>query len=232
MINEEKYSVRSVYAAIKEEILNKALACERNPDEISLVAVSKGYSEESIQELYQLGQRQFAENRLVEGAQKIAVLPSDCVWHFIGHLQSNKLAKIISQFTLIHSVDNFAIAQKISQIAGKLDCSVSILLQVNTSGENTKQGLSAEEWETVLDDLNLLPNLCVEGLMTMAPFTREEPVIRKCFKKLAQLRDQWKGRMSNSEIFHHLSMGMSNDYLIAIEEGATLLRIGSALFKN
>jgi hypothetical protein len=218
------------YCQIEQQVREKALACGRQPQEITLVAISKTYPVESIQSVYQEGGRVFGESRVQEALQKIPVLPPDCQWHLIGTLQSNKVSKAISAFRLIHSVDHLQLAQKISHASQEKGITTSILLQVNTSGEVTKHGLSGEEWEKALESINQLSHLRVEGLMTMAPYTEDQELIRSCFRKLYQLREKWRSQMKDPTSFCHLSMGMSNDYLIAIEEGATLLRIGSAIF--
>lgn len=220
------------YQDIVRQVSEKAVACGRCPDEVSLITVTKTRPIESIQSVYGQGARDFGENRLQEALEKIPYLPSDCRWHFIGTLQSNKIGKVLSYFDLIHSVDSFVLAEKISQASLGKGCITSILLQVNTSGERTKHGLSGEEWEQVLEAVNSLSHIRIEGLMTMAPYTSDQAMIRACFRKLYQLREAWHGRMRDPAAFRHLSMGMSNDYLIAIEEGATLLRIGSAIFES
>lgn len=218
------------YQEIKRKIEKKALACGRQPQEITLITVSKTYPIERMQVAYQEGGRNFGENQVREALQKIPYLPSDCHWHFIGKLQRNKVIKALPYFHLIHSVDSFSLAQKISQVSQAKAMMTSILLQVNTCGEKTKQGLLSEEWQQMLESLNQLPHLRIEGLMTIAPYTDDEAVIRSCFHQLYKLRDRWRNQMKDPTSFQHLSMGMSNDYLIAIEEGATLLRIGSAIF--
>jgi pyridoxal phosphate enzyme (YggS family) len=225
-------SVATHYAQVVHSVQAKALACGRQPQEISLIAVSKTYPIESIQSVYQEGCREFGENRVQEALEKMAYLPKDCKWHLIGSLQSNKVGKAISAFHLIHSVDTPLLAQKISQASQAKGVTTSILLQVNTSGEKTKHGLSAEEWQHSLEVINQFSHLKVEGLMTMAPYTEDQHIMRSCFRKLYQLRETWRGQMKEPAIFQHLSMGMSHDYLIAIEEGATLLRIGTAIFDS
>lgn len=219
-----------MYAQILKKVHDKAEECGRQADEITVIAVSKGLPLPSLELAYQEGARHFGESRLQEALTKIAHLPSDCRWHLIGTLQSNKAAKAVSSFQLIHSVDTPALARKISQASEARGFETSILLQVNTSGETAKHGLSAEGWKEALPELNQLPFLKIEGLMTMAPLTEDQKVIRSCFRELRELRDQWRTRMKDPASFKHLSMGMSHDYLIAIEEGATLLRIGTAIF--
>lgn len=215
---------------ILEQLKHKAEECGRLVDDLTLIIVTKNQSSESIQQLYQAGGRDFGESRLQEGLLKVDCLPSNAKWHFIGTLQSNKIGKVLSCFDLIHSIDSFELAKKISRMSEERDKRTAILLQVNTSLEPSKHGLTAESWEGHLDSLNHLKGIKIEGLMTMAPLTRDQDLIRKSFRSLYQLREKWSRNMREPEIFQHLSMGMSSDYLIAIEEGATLLRIGSAIF--
>lgn len=223
-------SVPTHFGQVAQIVREKALACGRPPQEISLVAVSKNCPVESIASAYEEGCKLFGESRVLEALDKIPQLPSDCLWHLIGSLQKNKVSKAISAFQLIHSVDTPELAQKISQASQAQNLTTAILLQVNTSGELTKHGLSPLEWERSLDFINELPHLKIEGLMTMAPFTEDEQVIRSCFRSLYQLRERWRSQIKEPALFQQLSMGMSHDFLIAIEEGATLLRIGSAIF--
>lgn len=219
---------RSVLASIEE----KALSCGRNPAEITLITVTKNQPVPTIQEVYDAGCRHFGESRVQEVLPKLPCLPADCKWHFIGTLQANKVGKVLPYFSLIHSVDSLELAQRISRLSQNMHLETSILLEVNTSLEKSKHGLKQAEWEDRLDDLNKLPNIRVEGLMTMAPLTDDQIAIRHCFKTLCQLRDKWQSRMKDPAAFRHLSMGMSHDYLLAIEEGATLLRIGTSIFSQ
>lgn len=182
-----------------------------------LVVVTKNQPISKVLEVYQAGCRDFGENRIQEALLKIGEVPADVHWHFIGTLQKNKVNKAIGKFALIHSVDSYALAEKISQSGG-----AKILLQVNTSGEVSKHGLSIEEWRPSLESLFSLPNLQIEGLMTMAPLTEDTAIIRQTFRKLRLFAEELK--------LPELSMGMSHDFEIALEEGATLVRIGSALF--
>lgn len=218
------------YCQLKENIAQKALRCGRKPEEIALIAVSKTRPIELIQSVYQEGGREFGESRIQEALVKIPQLPADCKWHFIGTLQSNKILKVISSFQLIHSVDTPDLAKRISNVSQANDIVSSILLQVNTSGEKSKHGLSKDEWQRSLDVINSFSHIKILGLMTMAPYAQDQSVIRSCFQQLYQLREIWRSEMNDPAIFQQLSMGMSNDYLIAIEEGATMLRIGTAIF--
>ena len=220
------------YLSIQSRIKDVAKTCGRDPQEIQLVTVTKSHPVDAIKTIYDAGGRLFGESRSKEAEEKISHLPNDCEWHFIGTLQKNKVAKVISRFSLIHSVDSVELAQVISKHGLEQVLDVSVLLQVNVTGELSKHGLSPNEWEKSLDVLRQLPCLKIKGLMTMAPLTDDLGMIRDCFRKLRQLRDQWKIKMADPDIFKHLSMGMSHDYEIAIAEGATLVRIGSAIFNK
>ncbi len=218
------------YLKTVQDVKEKAHICGRQPDEITIIAVSKGCTLDTLLPAYQEGARNFGESRVQESLTKMVHMPADCNWHMIGTLQKNKVSTAVSRFNLIHSVDSLELAKKISETSRFKSKITSILLQVNTSGEKTKHGLSETEWERHLDQLNELSNMHIKGLMTIAPLIGDEKVIRNCFKKLYHLREKWKGFLREPELFVHLSMGMSHDYPIAIEEGATLLRIGSAIF--
>ena len=215
------------YLEFRNEIDLIAKKYGRNPSEITLIAVTKERPWQQAAPLYESGCRDFAENRLQEALLKISEAPPDIHWHLIGTLQSNKVAKALPLFTLIHSVDSIELVKKISFESVKQARVTRILLQANTSKELTKHGLTAEEWKRDFDQIHELPGISIEGLMTIAPFTQEEKVIRSCFANLRDLRDDLERTGAH---LPHLSMGMSNDYPYAIAEGATLLRIGTALF--
>lgn len=215
------------YRRIQEEVKELAQKYNRNPEEILLVAVSKGCSLEQIQEAMRAGCRNFGENRIQEAESKTTAGLSEIDWHFIGHLQKNKVGKTIGKFCLIHSVDGLELAQKLSQHSVEAGCVTKILLQVNTSGEAAKQGMSEQEAPKILETCLSLPGISVEGLMTIAPNVSDEKVLRNCFARLRILKET----LIKYAPLRHLSMGMSNDYKYAIAEGATLLRIGSAIFK-
>lgn len=188
------------------------------PKNVKLVAVTKNVPVEDISLVYELGCRDFGENRVQDALPKIEELPPDIRWHFIGTLQKNKVKKVVGNFALIHSVDSVELAQEIS----KQGIDTSILLQVNTSGEESKQGFTEDEFRRDLAMIQKMPYIQVKGLMTMAPLTEDVDQIRMCFRRLRELRDELG--------LKELSMGMSHDYKIAIEEGATIVRIGSAIF--
>lgn len=211
-----------------DQIEVSAIQAGRDPREIALVAVSKERSVEEIKETYFLGIRDFGENRVQEALEKMENLPNDIRWHFLGKLQKNKVNKVIGKFTLIHSVDSVELAKKISSASLEKGIRTQILLEANTSTEASKSGLSAKEWESQYRQLLDLEGIEVHGLMTMAPLTEDEGVIRHCFSELRLLRDRLQ-ELGGEEL-SALSMGMSNDFPIAIQEGATILRIGTALF--
>ncbi len=220
------------YLDVKERIQEIALACGRNPEEIKLITVTKTCSLNMMRQVYQMGCRDFGESRVQEALEKIPHFASDIHWHLIGTLQSNKVSHTIQHFKLIHSVDTSELAKKIAEASQKRGITTSILLQVNTSGEKTKHGLTGEEWRAKLEEIDQLSHLQLEGLMTMAPLTEDERVIRLCFSQLFSLRSEFQRRVRQPSLFRHLSMGMSHDYPFAIQEGATLLRIGTAIFEN
>lgn len=194
------------------------------------MAVSKTYSVDDIQRVYNKGCRDFGESRIQEALEKQPLLPKDIQWHLIGTLQKNKVNKAVESFALIHSVDTLELAQKISEASLNKGVITSILLQVNVSGEQSKHGLSPLEWRAALESVSQLPNLAVRGLMTMAPLVEDESLIRTCFRQLFQLHAEFEQKVPQPSIFTELSMGMSHDYPIAIQEGATILRIGTAIF--
>lgn len=219
------------YSVVRANIDEIARKCRRSPEEIKLVTVSKNQPISAIQKAYQEGCRDFGESRIQEGLEKIAQLPDDIRWHFIGTLQRNKVKLAVTHFHVIHSVDSIELLQKISLSCEKLGKTMNLLLQVNSSGETSKHGLTLDQWKSVIDEAANIPFICIMGLMTMAPLTEDENVIRGCFRTLRLLRDEFLASCSNLSRCKELSMGMSHDYSIAIEEGATLLRIGSAIFE-
>ena len=208
--------------------LYKKISEELKEKNVTLVAVSKTKPVEDILELYQLGQRDFGENYVQELVEKHNQLPKDIRWHFIGHLQSNKVKLIAPFISLIHSVDSQKLLKEINKQASKSDRVIDCLLQVHIAKEETKFGLDESELMEVLD-LNLkdYKNVSVKGLMGMASFTDNAEIVRKEFQSLKKLFNQFAIHHSP---FTTLSMGMSSDYQMAIEEGSNMVRIGSLLF--
>lgn len=212
---------------LDKDIKNIAYACGRKPEEITLIAVTKGVESSFIEEIYRSGMRNFGESRVQEALLKMESLPKDVKWHFIGRLQKNKVNKILKKMALIHSLDTLDLAKEISHKSQMQDCTTHALLQVNTSGEKSKAGYSPEIWDKYFLQLLDLPGLKIDGLMTMAPFSLNQKEIRACFRRLREFKEYLEKK---GLLLPHLSMGMTHDYPIAIEEGATFLRIGSAIF--
>jgi pyridoxal phosphate enzyme (YggS family) len=200
----------------------------RQVSDVRLVAVSKTYPPAVIQEAWNSGQHVFGENRVQDALPKIAELPAKAEWHFIGHLQSNKIRKALPAFTLIHGVDNLELAQQINRIAGEMGLTANILLEINVSGEATKFGFSPADLRENLEGLLCLPNIRINGLMTMAPYSEDPETARPVFSKLRILRDELAAQ--SGQALPELSMGMSGDFEVAIQEGATIVRIGSSIF--
>lgn len=202
---------------------------ENLPAEVTLVAVSKTKPNEAIHEAYSIGHRDFGENKVQEIQSKEPELPKDIKWHFIGHLQRNKVKYIAPVVHLIHGVDSLRLAQEINKRASQNERIINILLQVHIAEESTKFGFGLDEVRAITssEELNQLNNIRVRGLMGMATFTDDLDIVRREFKSLRSAFDQIKTSFSDCDT---LSMGMSNDYKIAIEEGSTMVRIGTDIF--
>lgn len=196
---------------------------------VRVVAVSKGRTVEEILILYNRGQRDFAESRVQEAEAKRAQLPADIRWHFIGTLQKNKVAKVVGRYVLLHSVDSFELAEKISRESVRQNLVTELLFQVNISGEPTKHGFSAQELKGCFTQLIALAGIRPLGLMTMAPLTDDKKQILDCFSQCQSLCQELRERYKLPH-FTELSMGMSHDYELANQAGATINRIGSLLF--
>ncbi|MEC7199233.1 MAG: YggS family pyridoxal phosphate-dependent enzyme [Verrucomicrobiota bacterium] len=213
---------------IQQRITEACQRCERNPSEITLLAVSKGHSVNSILEASELGLGHFGENKIQEAKLKVGQSPPHLKWHFIGHLQSNKSRDAVRLFHMIHGVDSMKLAQALQEQCDKQSRTARILLEVNVSGEVTKHGFTQEAIMEQLEDLNALDRLEIHGFMTMAPWTPEPEKTRPVFQGLQHLRLRCEDLMGVP--FPVMSMGMSNDFEIAIEEGSTIIRIGTSLF--
>jgi len=212
-----------------EKIDRKCAEIGRNPKEIKLIAVSKNFGTEEINVAFDGGIKDFGENKAQELISKFEVLGNKVTWHFIGHLQSNKVKFAVRSADYIHSVDSLSLANEINKKAEQLGKVQKILLQVKTSEEETKSGIESEdEVFSIAEICNELKNIELIGLMTIAPFTDNKEEIRKSFRYLRKLKDDFNQRGFKN--IKELSMGMTADYEIAIEEGATMLRIGSAIF--
>lgn len=206
-------------------------ACDlagRSSEEVSLVAVSKKKSVQDIREALEVGLLVFGENRVQEARLKVHELPPHLQWHMIGHLQSNKARDAVRFFHMIESLDSFALAMELEKSCEAFSKTIAVLLQVNVSGEASKHGFSPESIKDEIKTLNDLARLEIHGFMTMAPWTPEPEKVRPCFRRLREVRDTCEDVMGVP--FPILSMGMSGDFEIAIQEGATHIRIGTALF--
>ena len=214
---------------VLNEVNETAAAAGREPDTVKLLAVSKTFPASDVLEAYQAGQKEFGENRVQELEQKVPALPRDIVWHLIGHLQSNKAAKAAELADWVHSVDSVKLVKKLSDAAQKAGKSLNILLEINVSGEESKYGIrSKEELFQVAEAAIAAPAIQWKGLMTMAPADAEGEELKAVFAGLRQMRDELEQKYSIT--LPELSMGMSGDYPAAIAEGATIVRIGTAIF--
>jgi hypothetical protein len=216
------------YNRIQDSVRQKALDCGRNPDEITIIAVSKTFPVEDINEAIRNKIRIFGENKIQEAKIKSFEIIGNYSFHLIGHLQSNKAKDAVSIFDMIHSIDKLSTAEKVDREAAEKGKIQQILIQVNTSGEESKSGCSPEEAVELCTKISRLQNINVNGLMTIGPNTDTTDIVKQSFSLLRSLRDEMRCRTGIS--LNELSMGMSGDYEIAIEEGATMLRIGSAIF--
>ncbi len=216
------------YKIVLEKVSDSCSKADRNVSEVSIIAVSKTNPLSAIREAYNAGLINFGENKAQELRDKNAECDLNVNWHFIGHLQTNKVKYVIEPAVLIHSVDSEKLAEEINKRAGNLNKVQRFLIEVNTSGEDAKFGLESEDdILRLLEYCGDLPNLEPAGLMTMAPYTDNEFVLRSCFSKLREFKDKL---ISRGHKLEELSMGMTNDFDYAIQEGATLVRIGTALF--
>lgn len=223
--------IRKNWHEIKKNVLNKALSCGRRPEEIKVIAVSKTHRPEKIEAALNAGIELFGENYVQELTAKYEYLSNKGLkpkWHFIGHLQTNKVKYIVPFIDVIHTVDSIKLANEIEKWADKNNRIIDILVQVNTSGEDSKYGCEPEETEVLVKSILLLKHMRIKGLMTIGTFSDDETVIRSEFQLLRNLMLEINKNLSIE--LTELSMGMTHDYEIAIEEGATYLRIGTAIF--
>jgi len=214
------------YKKVIELIDSAARSRGCDPKTIKLIAVTKTVGIEEVRRAFDLGIKDFGENRVQDAAVKVEGIP-EARWHFIGHLQTNKVKDVLHAYSLIHSLDRLSLAEALQNCAERLNITVEVLIQVNVSGEESKYGLAPEELPRLLKDIAAFDRLHPRGLMTMAPFVDDPEETRPYFRQLRQLRDE--NAKPGLEL-PELSMGMTNDFTVAVEEGATMVRIGSALF--
>lgn len=213
---------------VLEDVAQTAIDAGREAEDVKVIAVSKTRPVDIVRQAYDAGHRAFGENRVQELEAKASVLPRDCEWHMIGHLQRNKVKAALQYAAVIHSVDSLRLLNRIEKITAQRGQPVTILLQTNVAGEESKYGVSPENTRQLLEGALRSPHIECRGLMTMAPYGSTAAALHRIFGGLRKLRDRLADEFSTA--LPELSMGMSSDYKIAIMEGATLVRIGTAIF--
>ena len=221
-------SVADNLARVREQLAEAAAKNGRDPGEIELVAITKTHPAEKVREAIEAGQTLFGESRVQEARAKIPELPSKLRWHFVGHLQKNKIRHALPLFEMIHSVDSFGLAQDMNRIAEEEGMHSRVLLEVNVAGEGSKFGFAPDKLREQMEELLALPRLSIEGLMCLPPLAEEAEASRKYFVQLRELRDSLEKELDLK--LPQLSMGMTQDFPTAVEEGATLVRVGTAIF--
>ena len=217
-------------ATVEQKIQAACQAVGRKREEVTLIAVSKTKPISMLKEVYETNIRDFGENKVQELCQKMDELPSDIRWHMIGHLQRNKVKYIVGRVSLIHSVDTYRLAEEINIQAKKKNIIVPILVEVNIAGEDSKFGTSAEDAILLVEEIAKLENVRIQGLMTIAPNVADAEENRPYFRKIKQLSVDIMNKNIDNVSMKVLSMGMTGDYTVAIEEGATLIRVGTGIF--
>lgn len=215
---------------VQKNILDACNRVNRNPSEVTLIAVSKTKPISDIEEAIRCGMTEFGENKVQELVHKIEVIGTGVKWHLIGHLQTNKVKYIVDRNLLIHSVDSIKLAKEIQKEAAKKNVDCDILLEVNVAKEESKFGFEYEAVLNAVQEISKLPNVHIQGLMTIAPFVENPEENREIFAKLHNLLLDIKSRNIDNVNMSVLSMGMTNDYMVAIEEGATMVRVGTGIF--
>ena len=215
---------------VERKIQEACKRANRDREEVTLIAVSKTKPISMLRDVYNLDIRNFGENKVQELSQKYPQMPSDTIWHLIGHLQTNKVRQVIDKATLIHSVDSVHLAETIEKEAAKKDLIVDILIEVNVAEEDSKFGLKIDEVIPAIETISTFPHIRIQGLMTIAPFV-ENPEDNRCvFARLQKLSVDIASKNIDNVSVDILSMGMTNDYEVAIEEGATMVRVGTGIF--
>jgi len=223
-------SIKENLRAVKERIEVAAFKAGRDPEKVKLIAVSKVIEIPLIKEAMDAGHRLFGESKVQEATEKIKELGRDVQWHMIGHLQRNKVKYIFDLFDMVHSVDNLSLAQEIDKAGKKHERAMDVLIQVNISGEETKFGAEVADARHMIREIASLSYVSVKGLMTIPPFFDDPEDSRPYFKRLRELRDEIGREGIEGISLKELSMGMSNDFEVAVEEGATMVRVGTAIF--
>lgn len=222
--------IKENLAKVHENIRKACEKAGRNPKEVTLIAVSKTKPVPMLEEAYQAGSREFGENKAQEIMDKYPALPADIHWHMIGHLQRNKVKYVIDKVCLIHSVDSLRLAEEISSQAEKKQVEMDILVEVNIAEEESKFGTSREEAVRLVEEIARLPHIHIQGLMTIAPFVENPEDNREYFRQIRELSVDIMQKNIDNVNMSVLSMGMTGDYMVAIEEGATMVRVGTGIF--
>ncbi len=215
---------------VKGRVAEAAIRAGRDPEQIKIVAVGKTMPVEKLREAVAAGMPILGENRVQEAWGKYRQLGKIAAWHLVGHLQTNKVKRALQIFDVIHSVDSFHLAEEIDRRCGQMGRKVEIFVEIKTSDEPTKYGVAPEEAPELVEKISRLPNLQLSGLMTLGKWTTNETEVRNCFKRLVKVKETIEEQKLPGVSLSHLSMGMSGDFEWAIEEGATIVRIGTAIF--
>ena len=224
-------SIKDNLDKINKQILDTAMSSGRNPENIRLIAVSKRKSVEAVMEAIKAGAKHFGENYIQEALDKIDAIGKDTAcWHFIGHLQSNKAKFAVKYFDYIHTVDTIKLAKEIDKQAGKISKIQDILVQINIGEENTKSGIKIDDTLKLITQIHTYKNIAVKGLMCMPPYFLDPDQARIYFQQLVRIKDEILDKKYETVSMEHLSMGMSNDFKVAIEEGSTMIRVGTSIF--
>lgn len=223
-------AIRENLAAVHKKICAAAERAGRNPKEVTLIAVSKTKPLPMLLEAYQAGQRVFGENKVQEICEKFPLMPQDAIWHMIGHLQTNKVRSVIGKAAMIHSVDSTRLAVEIQKEAEKRSLICDILIEVNIAKESSKYGIFPEAVPEFAEAVSKLSNVRLRGLMTVAPYTKDPEENRKYFRQMKKLSVDINQKNVDNNGMDILSMGMTGDYEVAVEEGATMVRVGTGIF--
>ncbi|MEA2087544.1 MAG: YggS family pyridoxal phosphate-dependent enzyme [Candidatus Caldatribacteriota bacterium] len=223
-------TIKNNLEIIKKKIEKAAFKVNRKPEEIKLVAVTKTATIEQIKEAISAGVKIIGENKVQEAKEKYQILSDDIEWHLVGHLQTNKVKYAIEIFDCIHSVDSIKLAQEIDKRSLQFGKTTNFLVEVNVSGEETKYGIKPEEVESFLKEISEFSRIRVRGLMTIAPIAEDKEEVRPYFRKLRELSEEIKDKNIKNVEMDYLSMGMTEDFEVAIEEGANMVRIGRGIF--
>ena len=226
---DDKFTTR--LAVVRERIVAAAHRSGRSPDDIRLIAVTKTFPSETVQMALDAGLLDIGENRVQEATEKFKEVTADQVtWHLIGHLQSNKVRPAVATFDVIHTIDSTELALRVDRIAREMNKRISVLVQVDLAGEQSKSGIPEAKLQEVIEALGSTSNIDLRGLMTLPPFFEDPEATRPYFRRLREVRDELNQSPTASEQLSDLSMGMSNDFEVAIEEGSTMIRLGTVLF--